>query len=121
MWTQINTEESYIEKKEGLEIASPALPGFPIGAALRLEFPYFDSRRSLGALLDFETDAIAFLQTFEAGALDTAMVNKDIFAALNLDKSETFLIVEPLYRTMCHNSSNPSIFVGVNPSRWTRH
>ncbi len=80
--------------------------------AVRLELLYLDCRWSFGALLDFETDKIAFLEAFEAGTLDGAMVNKDIFSAtLNRDKPETLLIVEPLYRTLCHNSSHPSILL----------
>ena len=73
----------------------------------QLELLYFDCRWSFGALLNFEADTIAFLQAFEAGTLDGAVVNKNIFSVFNRDKSETLLIVEPLHSTLRHNSSNP--------------
>src|SRR5208283_15867 len=76
----------------------------------QLELLHFDCSRSLGTLLNFEADTIAFLEAFEAGTFDGAMVNKHIFAAiLYRDESETLLVVEPLYSTLRHNSSNPSI------------
>ncbi len=70
----------------------------------QLELLYFDCRWSFGALLDFETDTIAFLEAFETLTFDGAMMNKDIFSALNRDKSITLLIVEPLYCTLRHFS-----------------
>jgi hypothetical protein len=78
---------------------------------VQLELLYLDCRWSFGALLDFEADTISFLQAFEAGTLDGAMVNKDIFSAFSRDKSVTLLIVEPLYSTLRHNSSNPFILL----------
>jgi len=53
-------------------------------------------------MLDFETDTVSFLKAPKAGALNSAMMNEDILAALDHDKSETLLIVEPLYRTLRH-------------------
>gem|GEM_PF-2305905 len=78
---------------------------------VQLELLYLDCRWSFGALLDFEADTISFLQAFEAGTLDGAMVNKDIFSAFSRDKSVTLLIVEPLYSTLRHNSSHPFILL----------
>ncbi len=77
----------------------------------QLELLYFYCRWSFGPLLDFEADTITFLQTFEAGPLDGAMVNKNIFSVFNRDKSETLLIVEPLHSTLRHNSLNPFILL----------
>jgi hypothetical protein len=78
----------------------------------QLELLYFDSRWSFGALLNFEGDAITFRKALKTLAFDGAMVNKDIFAAiLYRDKSVTLLIVEPLYSTLRHNSSNPFILL----------
>lgn len=86
----------------------------------QLELLYFDRRWSFCALFNFEADKIAFLETLKTGTLDGAMVNKDIFSAtLNRDKSETLLIVEPLYSTLRHNSSNPSILFDLGPSKHT--
>jgi hypothetical protein len=77
----------------------------------QLELLYFDCRWSFGALLNFEADTISFLEAFEAGTLDGAMVNKDIFSVFNRNKSETLLIVEPLYSTLRHDYSNPFILL----------
>ena len=78
----------------------------------QLELLYFDRRWSFGALLDFKADTITFRKALKTLTFDGAMVNKDIFSAiLNRDKSETLLIVEPLYSTLRHNSPNPSILL----------
>jgi hypothetical protein len=68
----------------------------------QLDLLYLDCRWSFGALLDFETDTISFLEAFEARALNCAMVNKDVFAVFSRDESVTLLVVEPLYRTFRH-------------------
>ncbi|SPF44048.1 hypothetical protein SBDP1_480031 [Syntrophobacter sp. SbD1] len=82
----------------------------------QLELLYPDRRWSFGALLNFETYTIAFLQAFEAGGFNGAMVNKNIFSAtLNRDKSEALLIVEPLHSTLRHSFSNPSILCWFGP------
>ena len=70
-----------------------------------LELLYLDCRRSFGALFNFKADTVTFLQAFEAGSFDGAMMNKDILSAIvNRDKSETLLIVEPLYCTLSRDS-----------------
>jgi len=70
----------------------------------QLELLYFDRLWSLGALFNFEADAVAFLQAFEAGSLDGTMVNKAIFSVFSRDKSKTLFVVEPLYSTLRHFS-----------------
>jgi hypothetical protein len=78
----------------------------------RLELLYSYCRRSLGALFNFEADTITFRKALKTLTFDGAVVNKDIFAAtLYRNKSETLLIVEPLYSTLRHNSSNPFILL----------
>lgn len=78
----------------------------------QLELLYFDRSRSFGALFNFKADTITFRKALKTLPFDGAMVNKDIFAAiLYRDESETFLIIEPLYSTLRHNSSNPSILL----------
>ncbi len=74
----------------------------------QLELLYFGCRWSFGALLNLEADTISFRKALKTFTFDGAMVNKDIFAAiLYRNKSKTLLIVEPLYSTLRHNSSNP--------------
>jgi hypothetical protein len=76
----------------------------------QLELSYLDRRWSFGALFNFEADTISFGKALKTRTFDGAMVNKDIFAAIIYrDESETLLIVEPLYRTLRHNLSNPFI------------
>ncbi len=70
----------------------------------QLELLYLDCRWSFGALLDFETDTIAFRKALITLAFDAAMVDKDIFSVFSRDKSVTLLIVEPLYSTLRHFS-----------------
>jgi len=72
----------------------------------QLEFLYFGCRWSFSALLNFKADTITFLQAFETLTLDGAMMHKDIFSALNRNKSVTLLIVEPLYSTLRHFSDS---------------
>jgi hypothetical protein len=95
----------------------------------QLELLYFGCRWSFGTLLDFETDTITFLKAPKTLTLDGAMVNKAIFSVFSRDKAVTLLIVEPLYRTFRHNSSNPFILLvrtllnarNINvKSRWTQ-
>ena len=86
----------------------------PLGLLMRavqLKLFYFCRRWSFGALLDFETDTISFRKAPKTLTLDGAMVNKAIFSVFSRDKAITLLIVEPLYRTLRHNSSNPFILL----------
>lgn len=48
------------------------------------------------ALYGDEGNLLAFLQAFEAGALDGAVVHEQVGAAFRSDEAEAFLIVEPL-------------------------
>src|SRR5208337_3144201 len=54
---------------------------------------------------------ITFRKALKTLPFDGAMMNKDIFSALDRNKSVTLLIVEPLYCTLRHNSSNPFILL----------
>jgi hypothetical protein len=78
----------------------------------QLELLYFDCRWSFGTLLNFEADTITFRKALKTLPLDGAMMNKDIFSALNRNKSVTLLIVEPLYSTLRHFSD--FLLNGVN-------
>ena len=69
---------------------------------VQLELLYLDCRWSFGALLDFEADTITFRKALKTLTFDGAMMDKDIFSALNRNESVTLLIVEPLYRTLSH-------------------
>jgi hypothetical protein len=95
----------------------------------QLELLYLDCRWSFGALLNFEADTITFRKALKTLSLDGTMMDEDIFPALNRNKSVTLLIVEPLYCTLRHNSSNPFILLvwtllnarNINvKSRWTQ-
>src|SRR5208282_5266061 len=77
----------------------------------QLELLNFDCRWSFGALLNFEADASTFRKALKTLTFDGTMVNKCIFSVVRRDKSVTLLIVEPLYNTLRHNSSNPSILL----------
>ena len=79
----------------------------------QLELLYFGCRWPFGALLNFEADTISFRKALKTLTLDGAMMNKDIFSALNRNKSETFFFVEPLYSTLCHLFLIPSVGVCV--------
>lgn len=69
----------------------------------QLQLLHLDCRWSFCTLFNLEADEVTFLQAFETGALDCTVMNKDIFPTiLNRDKSKTLLIIEPLYRTLCH-------------------
>jgi hypothetical protein len=47
---------------------------------------------------------IALIQAFKAVRVDSGMMNKHIRTAFLLDESETFLVVEPLNRSIRHNN-----------------
>lgn len=70
----------------------------------KLDLLYPDCRWSLGPLLNFKANAVAFLEAFKAVAFNGAMVNENVFStAINRDKPETLLIVKPFYRTLLHS------------------
>lgn len=48
---------------------------------------------------------LAFCQCFESAALNGAMMDEYVFAAIRWgDKSKTFAVVKPLYCSCCHDS-----------------
>jgi len=63
-----------------------------------------DVRRgeTLGGLLDFELDLVAFIQVLVSFALDGAIMHEHVFAARALNESEALGSVEPLDRSFFH-------------------
>ena len=67
----------------------------------RLERDYIFSLRAFFALSNNKLNLLTFFQCLETGASDGAVVDKDIRAALLLDKAEAFAVVEPLNSSSC--------------------
>lgn len=67
---------------------------------LELQTNYVGSSRAFLALLDGELNALTFVQSFEAGGLDSGEVYEHVFATVSRgDEAKTFLSVEELYGT----------------------
>ena len=62
-----------------------------------LQFYYVLSLWATVALNDVELNALTFVQSFEAFALDCAEVYENIVSAFYLNESETFFCVKPFY------------------------
>lgn len=74
-------------------------PYFMAGALL--ERSYVFSLRAFFALSYDELNLLTFFQRLETCAGDGAVVDKDVGAALLLDKAEAFAVVEPLNSSSC--------------------
>jgi hypothetical protein len=60
--------------------------------------------RTLGAILYVEADSLAFSESFETAALDSAEVYKHVCSTVVLrDETKTFSLVKPLYSTCSHD------------------
>ena len=78
------------------------LKGRPFAASSALNLQIF--RRCLSLVRDFLVlDNLTLIETAEAGSLDSRDMDEHVFsAALRLNKSVTFLSIEPLHRTARH-------------------
>jgi hypothetical protein len=73
-----------------------------------LKLNYVRSFQSLIGLGDFEFDAIAFVESFEAFSANRGKVNKNILATFILgNKAEALFIIEPLDYTLSHKTFSP--------------
>jgi len=70
--------------------------------SVRLQFYYVLSLGTTAALSDVELNALAFVQSLEAIALDSAEVYEYVCAAVNGDKAIALLRVEPFDCSLCH-------------------
>jgi hypothetical protein len=66
------------------------------------EPPDVDRLWPLRAALDFERDAVPFVQRLETVSDDPAEMNEDIALLLRLDKTIALLLIEPLHSTFLH-------------------
>lgn len=71
-----------------------------------LEFGYIFSGRSFGPADHIKFHPVSLFQGLEPLALDRGIVDKDIFAAILLNEAESFRIIEPFYRSLCHCRSS---------------
>lgn len=71
-----------------------------------LEFVNVRRLWTLRTFDDFELYSLTFIQGLETVALNCAEVYEYIFAAFNLDETETFFCVEPLNCTLLQMNSS---------------
>src|SRR5688572_6178600 len=76
------------------------------GETLRLS--HFFSLRSLWALRNLKLDFLTLFESFEAVALDSAIVNKDVRRTRLLDETIALRIVKPLDLTGYSRHNNES-------------
>jgi len=72
----------------------------------RSEFDDILSCRALGPADNVKFNPFPFFERFESLALNGGMVDKNVLAAILLDKTESLGIVKPFYRTFCHCRSS---------------
>ena len=66
----------------------------------RLQTGYILGLQTLGALLDFELNGLAFVEALVPVSLDRREVHENIFTGLALDETITLCCVKPLDRTL---------------------
>lgn len=71
-----------------------------------LQFDDIFSSRTFGPADDVKFNTFAFFKRFEALPLDGGMMDKNILAAILLDKAESLGIIKPFYRSFCHFRSS---------------
>lgn len=81
------------------------LPSTGVKGSLFVELQFYNvlSLWSTSALSYVELNALAFVQRLEAFASDCGEVYEYVASAFNLDKTETFVCVEPFYCTCLHD------------------
>jgi hypothetical protein len=67
-----------------------------VGSALKLQRPDIGSLQAFGTLFDRELDLLAFGKSFVAAHLDSREMDKNVRAAIALDKAKALAAVEPL-------------------------
>jgi hypothetical protein len=67
-----------------------------------LNFLYVRSLKAFWALLDFELDAVTFIKSLEAIALDGVKVDENVLARITADKAVTLTAVEPFDGSLFH-------------------
>ena len=67
-----------------------------------LELYYILCRWTLLAVDDLKSHALTFAEGFETFGQDCRMMDKNILAAILLDKAETFCIIKPFHCSLCH-------------------
>ena len=65
------------------------------GSEINLKRCYIFSLKAFCSLRYFHQNFLAFNKSFAPGAIDSAVMHKNILAAFLLDKTVTFFLVEP--------------------------
>lgn len=72
---------------------------------LFLDFVYVGCLWSLITFGYVESDFLALLESPEAALFDCAMMNEYLVSIIGGDKTKTFLIIEPLHCSICHDNT----------------
>lgn len=65
-----------------------------------LQLCYILSLESFGAFSHFEFNTVAFVERFEATALNGAVMHKDIISGITADKTIAFFVIKPLHGSL---------------------
>ena len=98
------------------EKASPIyrkMPSFIVISGL--DGGHIGGGRAFRSLFDIEGHTVPFVEGFETGSVDCAMMHKHVRPVVLLDESESFPVIKPLYRSIGHTLILLSIhFNGAN-------
>jgi len=79
------------------------MPSF--GVALQLYYCDIDCSRSFLAVLDVESNLVAFIKRLESGRINTGIMHKYIRAIFLLDEAIAFAAIKPFYNSISHNNT----------------
>jgi len=71
----------------------------------KLDYANVNRREAFFTLLYIEADTVSFIERFETRCVYSGMMNKYIGSVFLLNEAIAFLIIKPLYYSICHNDT----------------